>query len=84
MNTNMNELNLNEMEMVNGGRSLGEKLIALGEMAGAGAIGGAIAGGLSGSIVPGFGTLIVGGAGAATGGIIGTGIGAIKMFFFDD
>ena len=84
MNTNMNELNLNEMEMVNGGRSLGEKLIAIGEIAGAGAVGGAVAGGLAGSIVPGFGTLIVGGAGAVTGGILGTGIVAVKMFFFDD
>ena len=84
MNTNMMELNMNEMELVNGGRSLGEKLIAIGGFAGVAAAGGAVAGGIAGSIVPGFGTLLVGGAGAVTGALLGTGIGAIKVFFFDD
>ena len=84
MNTNMMELNLNEMEQVNGGRSLGEKLIAIGEITAAGVVGGAVAGGAAGSICPGFGTLAVGAAGALTGGILGLGIGSIKMIFFDD
>ena len=84
MNTNTMELNLNEMEMANGGGSLGEKLKTIGGMAGAGALGGAITGGIAGSAVPGLGNLLLAGGAAVVGGMIGTGVGVVKVFFFDD
>ena len=84
MNTNTMELNMNKMELVNGCSSLGDKLLGIGACAGSCALGGAVAGGIAGSIVPGFGTLLLGGAAAVTGGILGTGIGVIKVIFFDD
>ena len=85
MDNNMMELNLNEMETVNGGKTSEEvKKLTIGGSATMGPIGGAIAGGSLGTMVPVIGTAI----GATVGGIIGGAVGgvgaAIKVFFFDD
>ena len=60
MNTNMKELNLNEMELVNGGWSW--KNCGIGAVAGAllGAAGGALAGGLAGAAICGVGGAVAG------------------------
>ena len=84
MNTNTMELNLNEMELVNGGRDLSEKIMGVVKCTEFGAAAGAIAGGGIGSVVPVIGTGVGAAVGATVGGVAG-GIGAaIKLFFLDD
>ena len=60
MNTNMKELNMNEMELVNGGWSW--KNCGIGAVAGAvlGAAGGALAGGWAGAAICGVAGAVVG------------------------
>ena len=84
MNTNMMELNMNEMELVNGGSHMGKKLETIARMAGAGAEGGAGVGFVIGSMAPGVGTALGTAVGTAVGATVFGGIGAIKAFFFDD
>ena len=84
MNTNTMELNLNEMEQVNGGSDTNSKHATIKTSAGIGSACGVVVGGAIGSVVPVIGTVVGGTIGAAAGGIIGTGIAAIRIFFFDD
>lgn len=84
MNTNTMELNMNEMELVNGGSSTGDKLNTIGGMAGAGAKGGAAVGFTVGCLVPGVGMGVGTAVGSAIGAAVLGGIGAIKVFFFED
>ena len=84
MNTNMMELNMNEMELVNGGSTTDEKLKKIRTMAGTGAVGGAGAGAYIGSFFPVVGTAAGAAVGAAVGATVCGGIEAIRVFFFDD
>ncbi len=84
METNMMELNMNEMELVNGGSSTDEKLKKIKTTAGVGAVGGAGAGAFVGSMFPVVGTAAGAALGAAIGAAVGGGIEAIRVFFFED
>ena len=84
MNTNMMELNLNEMEMVNGGSTTDEKLMKIKTVTGLGAAGGAGAGAFVGSVFPVVGTAVGTVVGATVGATIAGGIETIRVFFFDD
>lgn len=84
MDTNMMELSMDELAMVNSGRDLSEKIMGVVKCAECGAATGAIAGGGIGSVVPVIGTGVGVAVGATVGGVAG-GIGAaIKLFFLDD
>ena len=85
MNTNMMELNLNEMEMENGGEKDPDyKIKAVGTMTGTVAAMGAIAGAGLGSMVPVIGTLVGGAIGTIVGAAIGGGTVAIGYLISDD
>ena len=85
MNTNTMELNLNEMELVNGGATDPDyKIKAVGTMTGTGAAMGAIAGAGLGSMVPVIGTLVGGAIGTVVGAAIGGGTVAIGYLITED
>ena len=85
MNTNMMELNMNEMEQVNGGTTDPEyKIKAVGTMTATGAMMGAITGAGLGSWVPVIGTLVGGAIGTIVGAAIGGGTVAIGYLITED
>lgn len=84
MNTNRMELSMDELEMVNGGRDLSGKLMAVTTCTGFGGAVGAVTGGTIGSVVPVVGTAVGTAVGATVGAVIGGGSAIIKLFFLDD
>ena len=79
MNTNTMELNLNEMELVNGGISEPEAMF----MITMGTTSGAIVGGFIGSGIPVAGTVVGAALGGAFG-FIGSGIGVAIRYLVED
>ena len=85
MDTNMMELNLNEMAMVNGGTTDPDyKIKAVGTMTATGAMMGAITGAGLGSWVPVIGTLVGGAVGTIVVAAIGGGTVAIGYLITED
>ena len=80
MSSNMKELNVKELEMVNGGMSLWEGLHYVFISTASGAV---IGGGI-GSGVPVVGTVLGGALGAGIGGVIGSAGALIKLYSEDD
>ena len=80
MSSNMKELNMKELEMVNGGMSLWEGLHYVSISAASGAV---IGGGI-GSAVPVVGTVLGGALGAGIGAVFGSGAVLVKLYSEDD
>ena len=79
MSSNMKELNMKELEMVNGGMSLWEGL----HYVFISAASGAVVGGGIGSTVPVVGTVIGGTLGAGIGAAFGSGAVLVKLYSED-
>ena len=80
MSSNMKELNMKELEMVNGGMSLWEGLHYVSICAASGVV---IGGGI-GSAVPVVGTVLGGALGGALGAAFGSGAVLVKLYSEDD